>query len=168
MNYNQGASGNHPSSGPSLTQQPQYTPSASTGQVASNLGEGQTVSDQQVMMLGGEPTGAKATPGGGNKLMAYYVGGIQQWALYNGQWTNGPTAVNYYGRMNILVDNDQGQYIWSWEQYPNGQEYWKSWGYWSPGYHNTWFLGDAPGWHAIAIWGSQSGWSNVLWIYVWY
>ncbi len=166
MDY-QGSSGGHPSSGPSLSGQPQYAPSASTGKVASNLGEGQTVSEKQVMMVGGEPSGTKSTSGGQQKLMAYYVGGLQQWALYNGYWTNGPSAVNYYGRMNVLVDNDQGQYIWSYEKYPYGQEYWKSWGYWGPGYHNTWFLGDATGWHAIAVWGSQSGWSNVLWIYVW-
>jgi hypothetical protein len=35
------------------------------------------------------------------------------------------------------------------------------------GYYNRIFLGDATGWHQVAVWGSQSGWSNVLWIYVW-
>jgi hypothetical protein len=118
-----------------------------------------------VAQLGGEPETAGAASEG--KYMAYLITGLEQWALYNGQWTKDSSAVNYYGRMNILVNNDQGQYIWSYEQYPNGYVDWHNWGYWWPGYYNRIFLGDAPGWHQIAVWGSQSGWSNVLWIYVW-
>jgi hypothetical protein len=147
--------------------QPGSAPSASTGQVASSLGEGQAVSEDQVAAIGGSLQGSGSASGQKSMAYASYMGGLQQWALYNGQWTNGPSAVNYYGRMNVVVDNDQGQYIWSYEWYPNSAEQWKSWGYWWPGYHNTWFLGDMRGWHAIAVWGSSSGWSNVLWIYVW-
>lgn len=165
MNNTQGAYVNHPSGGPSSGEQPQYTPSASTGKVVENLGQGQAVSQQQLAQLGGEPASAKTSTGG--KLMAYLVTGLEQWAYYNGQWTKDPSAVYYNGRMNILVNNDQGQYIWSYELYPNGYVDWHNWGYWWPGYYNRIFIGDASGWHQIAVWGSQSGWSNVLWIYVW-
>ncbi len=99
--------------------------------------------------------------------MAYLVTGLEQWALYNGQWTKNPSAVNYYGRMNLLVNNDQSQYLWSYEKYPNGYEDWHDWGYLYSGYYNRIFLGDATGWHQVAVWGDKSGWSNVLWIYVW-
>jgi hypothetical protein len=158
----QGPSVEHPSSGPQ-SEQPQSTPSASTGTVAENLGQGQSISKQQVTQLGGEPSSAEA----GGKYMAYLVTGLEQWALYNGQWTKNPSAVNYYGRMNLLVNNDQSQYLWSYEKYPNGYEDWHNWGYLYSGYYNRIFLGDATGWHQVAVWGSQSGWSNVLWIYVW-
>jgi hypothetical protein len=165
-NQGQGASVNHPSSGPSVGELPLSTPSASTGMVAENLGQGQAVSSQQLAQLGGAPGGSQTTTGGQAK--AYLVlTGLQQWAYYNGQWTTYPSAVGYYGRMNIIVNNDQNQYLWSWERYPNGYVDWNSWGYLYPGYYNRIFLGDASGWHQIAVWGSQSGWSNVLWIYVW-
>jgi hypothetical protein len=162
----QGALVDHPSSGPSLGQQPQSTPSASTGTVAENLGQGQ-VSSQQLAQLGGAPGGGTQATTGGQVKAYLLLTGLQQWAYYNGQWTTYPSAVNYYGRMNIVFNNDQSQYIWSYERYPNGYEDWNNWGYLYPGYYNRIFLGDAIGWHQIAIWGSQSGWSNVLWIYVW-
>ncbi|MDM7913614.1 MAG: hypothetical protein QUS09_11010 [Methanotrichaceae archaeon] len=113
--------------------------------------------------LGGEPSSAEA----GGQYMAYLVTGLEQWALYNGQWTKNPSAVSYYGRMNLLVNNDQSQYVWSYEKYPNGYEDWHNWGYLYPGYYNRIFLGDAVGWHQVAVWGNKSGWGNVLWIYVW-
>jgi hypothetical protein len=165
-NQGQGAFVNHPSSGPSLGAQPQTTPSASTGMVAENLGQGQAVSNQQLAQLGGAP-GASQTATGGQAKAYLILTGLQQWAYYNGQWTTYPSAVNYYGRMNIVFNNDQSQYIWSYERYPNGYVDWNNWGYLYPGYYNRIFLGDASGWHQIAVWGSQSGWSNVLWIYVW-
>ncbi len=156
----------HPSSGPSAGQQPQYTPSASTGTVAESLPQGQALTNNQLAQLGGAPQSSKASTGG--QVKAYLVlTGLEQWAYYNGQWTKDATAVNYNGRMNIVVNNDQGQYLWSYELYPNGYVDWHNWGYLYPGYINRLFVGDASGWHQIAVWGSQSGWSNVLWIYVW-
>jgi hypothetical protein len=92
-----------------------------------------------VTQLGGEPSSAEA----GGKYMAYLVTGLEQWALYNGQWTKNPSAVNYYGRMNLLVNNDQSQYLWSYERYPNGYEDWHDWGYLYSGF-TTNILGDAP------------------------
>ncbi|MGA9099210.1 MAG: hypothetical protein WB392_09795 [Methanotrichaceae archaeon] len=157
---------NHPSSGPSAGLQPQYTPSASTGMVAENLAQGQVLSNQQLAQFGGAPQSSKTSSG--SQVKAYLVlTGLEQWAYYNGQWTTDPAAVNYNGYMNIVVNNDQGQYLWSYELYPNGYVDWHNWGYLYPGYLNRLFLGDASGWHQIAVWGSQSGWSNVLWIYVW-
>lgn len=164
-NTTQGASVNHPSTGPSAGEQPQTTPSASTGKVATNLGQGQAVSQQQLAQLGGAPTSAKTS---GGQAKAYLIlTGLEQWAYYNGYWTKDTSAVSYNGRMNILLNNDQDQYIWSYERYPNGYEDWHNWGYLYSGYYNRIFLGDASGWHQVASWGSQSGWSNVLWIYVW-
>jgi hypothetical protein len=158
---NQGASADHPTTGPQ-SQQPDYTPSASTGKVAENYGQGQSLTSEQVTQLGGETTGTKA----GGQYQAYLVMGLEQWALYNGQWTKEPAAVYYNGKMNLLVYNDREQYLWSYEKYPNGYVDWRNWGYLYSGYYNRIFLGDAPGWHQIAVWGDQSGWSNVLWIYV--
>ncbi len=157
----QGETPDHPSSGPQ-SQQPQSTPSASTGTVAENLAQGQSVTREQVTQLGGEL--ASGAPEG--QYTAYLIAGLEQWALYNGQWTKDPAAVYYSGRMNLLVNNDRDQYLWSYEMYPNGYEDWRYWGYLYSGYYNRIFLGDAPGWHQIAVWGDQSGWSNVLWIYV--
>ncbi len=92
--------------------------------------------------------------------------GIQYRILYNGYWSFGPAAVSYGQSTNMLVDNNQPQRIWSYELYPRGREVWKSWGYWSPGYYNTWFYGDEAGWHQVAVYGDASGWSNPVWVYV--
>lgn len=161
---NQGAFINHPSSGPSAGQQPQYTPSASSGKVAENLAQGQVLNNQQLAQFGGAPQSTKASAGG--QLQYIIVTGLEEWAYYNGQWTKDPSAVYYYGRMNLVVNNDQGQYLWSYDRYPNGYQDWHYWGYLYPGYYPLLFVGDMSGWHQIATWGSQSGWSNVLWIYV--
>lgn len=153
----------HPSTGPQ-SEQPQTAPTASTGKVESNLGQGQSLTKEQVTQIGGEPT--TATSGG--KYQAYLlVVGLEQWALYNGYWTKDYSAVSYYGRENILVYNDQYQYVWAQEKYPDGHEDWYDWGYLREGYYNRIFVGDEPGWHELSVWGSESGWSNVLWIYVW-
>jgi hypothetical protein len=100
--------------------------------------------------------------------MAYYAtSGMQLWVRYNGAWSTGPAAVYYNGRTNMLTDNDQYQRIWSWEEYPDGSARWRDWGYRMPGYFSGWFIGDVRGWHYLAMWGSNSGWSNVVPIYVW-
>jgi hypothetical protein len=152
----------HPSTGPA-SQQPDYTPSASTGKVAENYGQGQSLTKEQATQLGGETTGTQA----GGQYQAFLVTGLELWGLYNNYWTKEPIGIYYNGKINLLVYNDQNQYIWTYEKYPNGKEYWYDWGYLYPGYYNRIFLGDAPGWHEIAVWGDNSGYSNVLYIYVW-
>jgi len=151
----QTSGGDHPSSGPS-TSQPLSAPSGDTGQ-SLNLQEGQSLSQQEV-----------SSTGGGQQVMAYYAtSGMQLWVRYNGAWSTGPAAVYYNGRTNMLTDNDQYQRIWSWEEYPDGSARWRDWGYRMPGYFSGWFIGDVRGWHYLAMWGSNSGWSNVVPIYVW-
>ncbi len=125
------------------------------------------------------PSGGMSTPmasGGAGAFKSYYggtqayhmyYGGLQQWIYYCGRWTGGPAAFWYGQRTNTIIRNDQYQSIWSYEKYPNGWVDWKYWGYWQPGYHHAWFGADAKGWHQIAVWGSRSGWSNPIWVYVW-
>lgn len=152
----------HPNIGPQ-SEQPQTEPTASTGKVEANLGQGQSLTKEQVTQIGGELTSAES----GGKYQAYLIVGLEQWALYNGYWTKYDSAVSYYGRENIAVYIDQYQYVWSLETYPDGYEDWHDWGYLKEGYYNRIFVGDEPGWHELSVWGSESGWSNVLWIYVW-
>lgn len=152
----QSSEGDHPASGPSSSE-PLSAPSASSTEALS-FGEGQSLSQQEVASTGG--AGASA-----NYLMA--VSGLQIWARYNGVWTTGPAAVYYWRSTSTLCYNDQSQNVWSWERYPNGQQSWRNWGYRMPGYFHGRFIGDARGWHQLAMWGRASGWSNVVWIYVW-
>jgi hypothetical protein len=172
-NGGQGPQGEHPQYGPS-SEQPQNTPQASTGNMATSLAQGQQLSQQEVANIGGAVSNGASSSGdnsGGSGVKRLLLVGpgsqIQYWALYNGQWTKGPSAVYYNQQMNTLLYNDQGQYLWSYEQYPNGYVDWQNLGYMYQGYYNMWFLGDAKGYHQTAIWGSNSGWSNVLWTYVW-
>jgi len=155
-----GSDGGHPASGPQ-SYQPTSTPSASTTQ-ALDFGQGETLSQQEVFASGGmESTGD-------GQMRAYaMISGLQQWVYYNGAWTTNSAGVYFYGSTSMLTYNDQGQTLWSWEKYPNGQQYWQNWGYRMPGYVHSRFIGDARGWHQLAMWGTQSGWSNVIWIYVW-
>jgi len=97
----------------------------------------------------------------------YSYGGLQQWIYYCGRWSYGPAALWLGQQTNTIIRNDQYQRIWSYERYPNGYEDWQYWGYWYPGYHHAWFGADARGWHQIAVWGSRTGWSNSIWVYVW-
>jgi hypothetical protein len=155
-----GAAGGHPTSGPQSSE-PISAPTASSTK-ALNFGQGETLTQQEVLASGNME--AK----GGGQIKAYaLISGLQQWVYYNGVWTTDPAAVYYYGSTSMLTYNDQAQNIWSWEKYPNGAQYWQNWGYRMPGYIHSRFLGDAHGWHQLAMWGSQSGWSNVIWIYVW-
>lgn len=91
----------------------------------------------------------------------------EYWAFYNGAWTQGPSAIFLNKQMNIIVNNDQNQNIWAYELYPNGLSKWYNFGYRYTGLLNGMFLGDMSGWHLNAVYGSQSGWSNELWVYVW-
>lgn len=139
---------------------------ASTGTTASNLGQGEPITESQMMSVGsikGETSGLVGATGTG-VVGATGFGGINYWVLYNGAWSYGPAAIFYGQSTNCVVSNGQNQNIWSYEKYPGGYEVWKYWGRWRPGNYNTWFSGDANGWHLIAIYGDVSGWSNPIWI----
>ena len=147
---------------------PQTAPQVSTDHVASDFGQGEPLSQEQVLSAGEfsesdtgllGATGAVGATGTG-------FGAIRYWALYDGMWSYGPVALHYGQRTNMIVSNDQPQSIWSYEKYPGGYEVWKHWGYWHSGDYNTWFSGDAMGWHMVAIYGDGSGWSNPIWINV--
>ena len=157
-----------------LQNSPRTLPQASSGNMATNLVQGQKLSLQEVANIGGTVSSGASSSGdnsgdsGVKRLMLVGSGPqIQYWALYNGQWTKGPSAIYYNQQINTIYYNDQGQYLWSYEKYPNGYVDWQYLGYMYQGYYNMWFFGDARGYHQTAIWGSNSGWSNVLWIYVW-
>ncbi|VVB72986.1 Uncharacterised protein [uncultured archaeon] len=157
QNYNEEG---HPATGP-VSSQPLSTPSGSSTE-ALNYAEGQSLSQQDVAATGGMSGGTA------NRQMAYMmVTGLQIWTRYNGMWTTDPASVFYWRSTSLLSNNDQAQTVWSWEKYPNGQVYWRNLGYRMPGYFHGRFIGDARGWHELAMWGSRSGWSNVVWIYVW-
>jgi hypothetical protein len=144
---------------------PSTTFAASTGATASNLGQGEPITESQMMSVGsleGETSGLVGATG--TSVGATGYGGISYWALYNGAWSRGPAAIYHGQRTNCVVSNSQGQNIWSYEKYPGGYEVWKYWGFWRSGNYNTWFSGDANGWHLIAIYGDSSGWSNPIWI----
>ena len=146
----------HPIEGPSSSE-PLSTPSASNTEALSYV-EGQSLTQQEVSASGGMES----------RTMAYMmVTGLQIWTRYNGMWTTNPAAVYYWRSTSILSYNDQAQTVWFWERYPNGQTSWHNLGYRMPGYFHGRFIGDARGWHELAMWGSRSGWSNVVWIYVW-
>ncbi|MHB8119974.1 MAG: hypothetical protein ACYDHX_14840 [Methanothrix sp.] len=161
-----GGDGGHPSAGPSSSQ-PLSAPSGSNTE-ALNYAEGQSLSQQEVSSSGMMASGSGMTSGSGSKASYYMmVTGLQIWTRYNGMWTTDPAAVLFWRSTSILSNNDQAQTVWSWERYPNGQQSWRNLGYRMPGYFHGRFIGDARGWHELAMWGSRSGWSNVVWIYVW-
>ncbi|HPJ85160.1 MAG TPA: hypothetical protein PLY09_10430 [Methanothrix sp.] len=139
---------------------------ASTGATASNLGQGEPITESQMMSAGSIEGGARDLLGatGTGAVGATGFGGINYWVLYNGAWSYGPAAIYHGQRTNCVVSNSQAQNIWSYEEYPGGYEVWNYWGYWRPSNYNTWFSGDANGWHLIAIYGDVSGWSNPIWI----
>jgi len=142
----------HPATGP-IGSAPSSAPPDSTTEALS-YAEGQELTQQDVQATGGE-------------MRAYMmVSGLQLWVRYNGAWIVGPAAVRYWRSTSMLTQNDQPQYIWSWEMYPNGRQVWKQWGYRRAGYIHGRFIGDMRGWHQLAMWGSKSGWSNSVWILV--
>ncbi len=152
--------GGHPATGPNSSQ-PLSAPSGSNTEALS-YAEGQSLSQQDVALSGG------LSGGSGSGDMAFMlVAGLQVWTRYNGMWTTDPAAVFFWRSTSLLSYNDQAQTVWSWERYPNGQQSWRNLGYRMPGYFHGRFIGDARGWHELAMWGSISGWSNVVWIYVW-
>ncbi len=101
------------------------------------------------------------------KVYSVVSGNIGFWVQYGPAW--GLKSAVYLGNtVRTAIYNDQYQYLYWVEIYPDGK-----WRYWGLGYHNSgWimryrFLGDAPGWHKIFIYGSKSGYSNPIWVYVW-
>jgi len=156
----------HPTSGPSCAL-PNTKPEPSTSGKLTNLNEGQTLSKEQVETASNSPlpTGSSCPPG-----MAYYITptlGTQYWVWYNGQWTTGPSAVFRFMPTTTLIYNDQAQFLFGYELDPTGKVTWRNWGYRWSGYIPNGFVGLVQGWHVEAIWGSKSGWSNILYIYVW-
>jgi len=87
------------------------------------------------------------------------------WALYNGMWTMGPSGVSQFQQMNLIVKNNQWQNLWGYDS--NSFPQWTFWGYMGPGFIPSTFYADTKGWHMCAIWGSVSGFSNTLPIFVW-
>lgn len=153
------------------------------GGAASYFGQGASLSELDVRGLpGGEvllSSGGSPAPfssGGSDGLMSYYggspayrryYGGLQHWIYYCGSWSTGPVAFWFGQQTNTIVRNDQPQQIWYYDRYPNRYEQWWYGGYRYPGYIFGYFRADMRGWHQIAVWGSRSGWSNPIWVYVW-
>jgi len=161
-----GSGGNegHPSEGPSSSE-PLSAPSGSNTE-ALNYAEGQSLSQQEVSSSGMMASGSGAATA--DRSMAFMmVSGLQIWTRYNGMWTTDPASVFFWRSTSILSYNDQAQTVWFWEGYPRGRQVWRNLGYRMPGYFHGRFTGDERGWHRLAMWGSRSGWSNVVWIYVW-
>lgn len=159
---------------------PAYKPSANTGNVVATFGEKQVLESQDIVVsFGSEP---QSEPNGeseyenGPSSNPYYASqqlllsppkprGIRMWALYNGIWTMGPSAVLQFQEMNLLVKNDKWQYLWGYDS--NSFPQWTFWGYMGPGFIPSTFYADTKGWHMCTIWGSASGFSNTLPIFVW-
>lgn len=92
--------------------------------------------------------------------------GIKLYVLYNNKWSIDAMAFWLNDRTNSLSYVDVPQYLTYFEKYPDGEVTIKDWGYIQKGFHPAWFSADEKGWHRVAIWGSESGWSSVVWIYV--
>jgi hypothetical protein len=145
-------SSQHPATGP-IGSPPSLAPSDSTTG-ALGYAQGQELTARDIQATGGA-------------FMAHaMLSNLQLWVWYNGAWTTGPAAVRYWRSSSTVTHTDRSQYIWSWELYPNGRQVWKGWGYRWAGYIHGFFTGDMRGWHQLAMWGSSSGWSNSVWIYV--
>lgn len=162
---------------------PAFKPSANTGNVVATFGEKQVLESQDIVAsFGSEPQSEsnvasdQAQYANGLSSNQYYSyspqllsppkpSGIRMWALYNGIWTTGPSAVMQFQEMNLIVKNDKWQYLWGYDS--NSLPQWTFWGYMGPGFIPSTFYADTKGWHMCAIWGSVSGFSNTLPIYVW-
>lgn len=139
-----------PSGEPIAGGMPISIPPASTGESVPYLYHGQDISLEDVIKVGG---------------MISQVGSLQQFILYNNKWTQEPTAYWSNTQTNSIIYVDVPQYILVRIKYPDGQIVLKDWGFWAEGYHAAWVLAESKGWCQIALLGSNSGWSNVLWVY---
>ncbi len=160
-----GGNEGHPAEGPSSSE-PLSAPSGSNTE-ALNYAEGESLSLQEVSSSGMMASGSGPATSADRSMAFMMTSGLQIWTRYNGMWTTNPASVFFWRSTSILSYNDQAQRVWSWEGYPRGRQVWSNQGYRMPGYFHGRFTGDERGWHRLAIWGSRSGWSNVLWIYVW-
>ena len=151
-NYNQPSTND----APPFSSPPSYDPQPSGDTQATSLPEGQ-VSQQQVMLSG------KNIP-----LMVIPNDQLQAWIYYIGQWTKDPAGSLMNHRMSSVFYNPVNQNIHVYEKYYNsGRVNYRNWGYiYGQTYVHALFIADEPGWHEIAIQGSQTGWSNVIWVKV--
>lgn len=152
-----------PSTG-SLTQTPRPTNEPDSGEIPAEPSEASKGSTTRYFFHGQNPSLDELQEIGGaiapNAEIQYMI-------LYNNQWIQNPAAFWYKDQPNSLLYVNQPQYITYYEKYPDGHVDLNDWGYMSKGYHTAWFSADERGWHRLATWGSESGWSNVVWAYVW-
>jgi hypothetical protein len=172
----------HPAQGPQA-EIPASEPSANTGNVVPAFGEKQVLVSQDIVAyFGSEPQSASVVASDqapyANDLSfnPYYsyssrflsspkFSGIKMWALYNRIWTMEPSAAMQFQEMNLLVKNNRLQNLWGYDS--NSLPQWTFWGYMGPGFIPSAFYADTKGWHMCSIWGSVSGFSNTLPIFVW-
>jgi hypothetical protein len=126
-------------------------PFPSTGQSYPYLFHGQQPSMEELRQIGGD---------------IYFPDGLQLYILYNNRWCQDPTSYWYSETANMMIYSDQPQYLVMYERYPNGQIQRNDIGYVDSGYNAGMFEADSKGLHTLAFWGSRSGWSNQLQIYV--
>jgi hypothetical protein len=157
---------------------PAFKPSANTWNVVVTTGEKQVLASQDIMAsFSSEPQSESdgASDQSGYANIQYYLSppqpsppkpsGIKIWALYNGMWTMGPSGVSQFQQMNLIMKNNRWQNLWGYDS--NSFPQWTFWGYMGPGFIPSTFYADTKGWHMCAIWGSVSGFSNTLPIFVW-
>jgi len=129
-----------------------------------NYAEGESLSLQDVSSSGMMASGSGSSFSAYRSMDFMMVSGLQVWTRYNGMWTTGPASVFFWRSTSILSYNDQAQTVWSREGNPRRPPVWRNLGYRMPGYFHGRFTGDERCWHRLAMWGSRSGWSNVVWI----
>lgn len=140
-----------PTDEPSFEAIPSEPPEASTGSTKQYLYHGESPPINELESLGG-------------KLEE--EGNLQYYILYNNKWSIDPTAFWLDDKTNTLSYVDVPQHIVYFEKYPDGEAIITEWGHMQKGLYPASFVADEKGWHRVAIWGSVSGWSDVVWIYV--
>jgi len=166
----------HPLSAPE-EQPPANTPSPNTGKAITNLANGQILQTQDVVAaFGSEPQESVSTesdqaismyPSGSRVVYPMYItptNKIQFFAFYKNKWTMKNSALSLGHLMNLIVVNDRKQHLWAYDS--NSWPKWQDLGKCNKGLVSLQFLADTSGWHHCIIWGSKSGWSNSLWIWV--
>lgn len=139
-----------PTDEPSFEAIPSEPPEASTGSTKQYLYHGESPSIDELESLGGKLDEDK---------IKYYI-------LYNNKWSIDATAFWLDDKTNTLSYVDEPQHIVYFEKYPDGEAIITEWGYMQKGFYPASFVADEKGWHRVAIWGSVSDWSDVVWIYV--
>ena len=92
---------------------------------------------------------------------------IHLYAYYFDRWVD--VQAGYYDNswVKLLIHCGRPQWVWLYEQYPNGTVTYRPLGYVTSGYYFYWTQVQGVGWHLMALWGSADGWSNLLYVYVW-